>query len=112
MNNVLHNLVYEVNLPAVQAGIVQVLRKRLLCRVHVNPDDFSHELAQRLLPILGLIVLLGADFTPKNFLQCLYIFRGQGDIAFELGNHHIVHMLPHIEFCFSLVVLKVIIFQI
>ena len=112
MDDVLYDLIYEINLSAIEAGIIQVLSKGFFCCIHIKPDDFPHELAQRLLPILGLIVLLGADFTPKNFLQRLYIFRGQGDIAFELGNHHIVHVLPHIEFCYSLVVLKVIIFQI
>ena len=81
MNNVLHNLVYEVNLPAVQAGIVQILRKRLLCRVHVNPDDFSHELAQRLLAVLSHIILFRTDLAPECFLQRLHIFHSQRDIT-------------------------------
>ena len=68
MHNVLHNLIHKIDLPAVQIYIGQISGKCFFCGIHIQPDDFADELAQRLLSVLGFVILLCSDFAPENFL--------------------------------------------
>ena len=81
VDDVLHDLIYEIDLSAIEAGIVQVLRKSLLCRIHIKPDDLPHKFTQRLLAILGLVILFCTDLVPECFLQRLHILRSQRNIT-------------------------------
>ena len=81
MDDVLHDLIHKVNLPAIKGRIIQVLRKCLLCCVHIKSDNFPHELAQRLLAERCLIILFRTDFAPECFFQRLHIFHCQRDIT-------------------------------
>ena len=52
MHDVFHDLVYEINLTAVQIRVVQERSEGGLGRVHVQTHDLTHELTQRLWVVL------------------------------------------------------------
>lgn len=73
VDDVLHDLVDKVDLPGVQAGIVEISGKGLLGGVHVQADDLPHELAQRFGAHRGLVVLAAAHLAPQDVFQFLHI---------------------------------------
>lgn len=82
MNDILHNLVHEIYLPAVEIVTLKVLRKCSLSRIHIQTDNLADELTQRLRAVLLLIFFPGSQFGPKDLFQCLYIIMGQRNIGF------------------------------
>lgn len=68
-HNVLHDLVDKVNLPAVQICVIEVIRKGLFRRSHVQAHDLPDELPQGLGADLRFIVLSGAHLAPEDTLQ-------------------------------------------
>ena len=38
------DLVYKINLAVIKVNVVQILRKRLLCRVHIQAHNFTNQL--------------------------------------------------------------------
>ena len=86
VDNVLHDLVHEVDLIAVKRCIIQELRKGLLGSIHIQANDLTNKLTQRLAAVLIFVVLLGAQFAPKDLLQCLHIRRCQRLIGLQLAD--------------------------
>ena len=69
MDNILYDLIDEINLSAVQTGLIKIFGERFLRRFHIKANDFSDELTQRLRADLCLIVLFRTYFAPKDLLQ-------------------------------------------
>ena len=67
--NVLHDLIHKVNLTAVQTGVIKIHGESLFCGLHIQADNFTNKLAQRLGTDVGLRVFLRCDLTAKIFLQ-------------------------------------------
>ena len=83
MDNILHDLIHEVDLPAVQIRVIQIRGKSILGRRHVQPDDLPHELAEGFFTVLRLIVLLCADLTPEDAFQHFHIISRQRDLIYR-----------------------------
>ena len=94
-----------MNLPAVQICVIEVIRKGLFRRSHVQAHDLPDELPQGLGADLRFIVLSGAHLAPEDTLQRSNVLLGQWDVSFQLGNHHLVLVLADIELRFGFVVL-------
>ena len=98
MDDIFHNLIHEIYLPAVQCDVVQIFSKSILGSSHIQTYELTNKLTERLLAIFGFIILLGTDFAPQYILQNLYIRRCQRNIAFQLGNDFIILVLSYVEF--------------
>jgi len=111
VDDVLHDLVDEVDLPAVQVGVIEVLGKGLLGGVHVQAHDLPNEFAQGLGSQLRLVVLAAAHLAPQNILQLFYIIVCQRNVGAQLCDSRVVLVLADIELRLGLVVLQVVILQ-
>ena len=106
VDDVLHDLVHEIDLSAVQADVAQILRKRRLGGGHIQAHDLPHEFAQGLFAVFGLIFLLRADLAPEDRLQRPDVCLGQRDVAPELRDGRVVLMLADVELCLGLGVIR------
>ena len=76
-HNILHNLIHKINLSSIQIRAVQILRKRVLRRPHIQSHDPADKLSQWLLANLLFIIRLCPNLLPQNSLQQLHILSGQ-----------------------------------
>ena len=63
----------KINLPAVQVRIVQEFRENRLGCIHIEADDLTDKLTQKLGTVLGFVFLLCTDLAPEDLLQNFYI---------------------------------------
>ena len=112
VDDVLHDLVDEVDLPAVQVGVIEILGKGLLGGVHVQAHDFPNKFTQGLGSQLCLVVLAAAYLAPQNILQLFHIIVCQRNVGAQLCDSRVVRVLADIELRLGLVILQVIALQI
>lgn len=73
MNDVFHNLIDKINLPAVKTCIYQVLGKSCFRRIHIQSNYFTHKFSQWFCSKLLFIIFFCPDFTPKDFFKRFHI---------------------------------------
>ena len=90
--DVFHDLVYEINLAAVETHIIQIFGKCGFCGMHVHTDDLADEFAQRFLSIFRFIILAAAELMPHHVFQRGHIQGIEGLVGFQLGDGRVFLM--------------------
>ena len=111
MNNILNDLIYKINLPAVQIYILKILWKSFLCCIHIKTYHFSDKFSQWLSAQFCFIILFCTKLAPENFFQFSYIFFCKWLILFQLSYYMVILMLSDIIFYPYFIIFQIIVFQ-
>ena len=76
MNNIFHNLIHKVYLPAVKTCISQIFGKSLLSSIHIKSHNFSDKFTQWFCTDFIFVVLFCTNFFPTiHFNFSIYNIR-------------------------------------